>query len=67
MKLITKRIIRIGTINIQCVRLVEEGQGTNLGRGTLDPNVIAVILTVTRKVFNVIHINCTRVFYKICA
>lgn len=60
MQLIKKRIIRKYecTINKHHVRSLEEGQGSNLGRGTLNPNVIiAIIITVTCEVFSVV-LNC---------
>lgn len=59
-KLIKKRIIRRYefTINIiHHIRSLEEGQGSNMERGTLNPNVIAIIITVTCEVFSVV-LNC---------
>lgn len=61
-KLIKKRIIRRYecTINIHHVRTLEEGQGLNLGRGTLNLNVIAIIITVICEVFSVV-LNCMHI------
>lgn len=50
----------VAAINIHHVRSLEEGQGLNLGRGILNPNVVAVIITVTCEVFSVV-LNYTHI------